>query len=307
MNPLVLHSAAVLITWMFAGSGPAIAAPPGDGADERPASSLQFGVDGLPAKVGAEQVAQATPEAVDPAGGGESAAAPGTGGGETPGSDYNWSFADYQFQSVEDELSAHPELGPRTMSDLSPQALEIRRAELIAQTRRVMPVIPPQARQFVYAWMGMMSPMSLRDMFNWFTYKVKAKKGLTVDEIIESMDIKANELNFKKVGHNEVWKDVAAITGQATTRVEVLSYCDAMVGRRMLDISPEFGVWIPCRITVYEDANGDVWIMTLDWDMRWLNTAWHPDSRLNEQLRQDGLRIRQAMEAIMQAGATGAW
>jgi uncharacterized protein (DUF302 family) len=89
--------------------------------------------------------------------------------------------------------------------------------------------------------------------------------------------------------------------------VEILQYCDAAVGRRMLDYSPEFVIFIPCRIAVIEDASGDIWLMTMDWDVSWLAMAWHPDSKLNDQLKNDAVRIRDAMEQIMQAGAKGEW
>ena len=45
----------------------------------------------------------------------------------------------------------------------------------------------------------------------------------------------------------------------------------------------------------------------LDWDVSWLAKAWHPDTQLPEQLKQDAIRIRDAMEEIMNAGAKGEW
>jgi len=214
---------------------------------------------------------------------------------------------DSQFSSLEDELAPHPELGPRTLLDMSPEAREIRMRELMGKSRRPMQSYPPQSKQAMYDMMAASSPMSIRDMFNWMTWKIKAKEGVTFEDIVETMDLKANELNFKKVGHNQIWLDVAANTGQPTTRVEVLSYCDAVIGRRMMDISPEFSVFIPCRITVYEDYNGDLWLMTMDWDVAWMRYASHPESRVSAQLIKDGIRIRNVMTEIMEAAASGEW
>lgn len=215
--------------------------------------------------------------------------------------------SDSGFSSLEDELAPHPELGPRTLWDMSPEAREIRTRELIGRSRRPMPSYSPQAKQSMYDMMAASSPMSIRDMLNWMTWKVKAKEGVTFEDILETMDLKANELNFKKVGHNQLWLDVAANTGKPTTRVEVLSYCDAVIGRRMMDISPEFSAFIPCRITVYEDYNGDLWLMTMDWDVAWLRYVSHPDSRLNAQLIKDGIHIRNVMTEIMESAAAGEW
>ena len=193
------------------------------------------------------------------------------------------------------------------MSVLSPEAQRVLRDRMMSQSRRVLPPVPPQAKKNLYDQAAGFSSLSMRELFNFMTAKKKVNEGVTFDEVVESMDIKANDINFKKVGHNMFWKDVAASTGVPTTRVEVLQYCDAEVGRRMLDYSPEFVIFIPCRIAVYEDANGDIWLMTLDWDVSWLARAWHPDSRLGEQLVKDAVRIRDAMEQIMQAGATAQW
>ena len=209
--------------------------------------------------------------------------------------------------TVEEELKPQPQLGDRDMSVLSPEADKILRERYMKESNRVMPPVPRETKKAMFDQMLAATPMSMRDLFNFMTAKRKAKKGLKFNEILEAMELKANDVNFKKVGHNKFWKDVSAITGLPTTRIEVLQFCDAMVGRRMLNYSPEFVVFIPCRIAVYEDANGDIWLMTLDWDVSWLARAWHPDSTLPKELVEDAKRIRDAMDAIMNAGANGEW
>lgn len=210
-------------------------------------------------------------------------------------------------ESVQDELQPRPELGARLLSDMSEQAQSIRRQELIATSHRVMPSMSREQKQQIYNSMVSASGMSMLELFNFMTAKKQVADEISFDEVIESMEIKANDVNFKKVGHSKIWQDVSAISGLPALRVEVLQFCDAIVGRRMLDFSPEFAIFIPCRITVMEDATGDIWIMTLDWDATWLSMAWHPDSQLTDQLKEDAIRIRDAMEQIMHAGATGQW
>jgi len=199
------------------------------------------------------------------------------------------------------------EAGPRLLEDLSPAAQKIRRQQLMQQSNRVMPPVPAAQKKQFYDQMVAASSLSMRELFNFMTDKVKADPGLSFDDIIEAMELKANDVNFKKVGHNEFWKDVSAISGQPTLRIEILQFCDAIVGRRMLDFSPEFSIFIPCRITVMEDANGDIWLMTLDWNVSWLARAWQPGSQLDPDLVQDAIRIRDAMTEIMRAGASGEW
>ena len=205
------------------------------------------------------------------------------------------------------ELESQPELGARLVTDLSEEAQKIRRQQLLQVTKPVLPEIPSFVKNNMFTTMMASSPMSMREMFNFMAAKKKAAEELTFDDVIEAMDLKANEVNFKKVGHNKIWQDVGAISGLPTLRVEILQYCDAMVGRKILNYSPEFVIFLPCRIAVLEDAQGDIWIMTLDWNVSWLAMAWHPDSQLDAELKEDAVRIRDAMEQIMTAGASGDW
>ena len=93
--------------------------------------------------------------------------------------------------------------------------------------------------------------------------------------------------------------------GKPTPRVEVYSFCDAIVARELLDYSLEFVIFLPCRIAVVEDANGRIWLAMLDWDVSWIDTTPNPN-RIPESLRQAASRLRQGMEQIIQAGASGA-
>ena len=206
-----------------------------------------------------------------------------------------------------EELRAQPEAGARLLSDMSEEAQAHRRKELAKTVNPVMAPVSPEIKKQIYDQLSSISGMSMRQLFNFMTAKVKAAEGVEFDEIIEAMEIKANEVNFKKVGHNKFWKDVGAITGEPALRVEILQFCDAIVGRKMLDFSPEFSIFIPCRISVVEQPDGSIWLMTLDWDVSWLAMAWQKGSKLPEELRQDAARIRDGMAAIMEAGANAEW
>lgn len=165
-------------------------------------------------------------------------------------------------------------------------------------------VISAEAKMAAMQSMMMGNPFSLRQMINMMVAKKKAVDGLSFDEVIESMDLRANLLNMKKVGHNTPSAVIEATTGEPTPRLEMVSYCDIPTMRTILDYVPEFGVFVPCRITVLEDAAGDIWIMTMDWDVRWLDTAPNP-TRISKELRDAAIYVRESLESIMEAGANG--
>lgn len=165
--------------------------------------------------------------------------------------------------------------------------------------------ISPEARASFITSMMAINPFSMQDMIAMMAVKYPAKEGLKFDEVVEAMKLKANELNFKYVGHNPMWKDIVAITGQTDTpRVEFFSFCDALVARELLDISLEFAVFLPCRVAVVEDANRKIWLLTLDWDVRWLDTSKNPN-QMSAKLRDGAVKIREAIDKIMRAGASG--
>jgi hypothetical protein len=206
-----------------------------------------------------------------------------------------------------EELRPQVEAGPRLLSDMSEEAQAYRRKELAKTVNPVMDPVPRKLKKQLYDQLSTISGMSMRQLFNFMTAKKKVAEGVEFDDVIEAMEIKANEVNFKKVGHNLFWKDIGAITGEPALRVEILQFCDASVGRRMLDFSPEFAIFIPCRISVVEQPDGSIWLMTLDWDVSWLAMAWREGSSLPEDLKQDAIRVRDAMTEIMEAGANAEW
>jgi uncharacterized protein (DUF302 family) len=84
----------------------------------------------------------------------------------------------------------------------------------------------------------------------------------------------------------------------------VHSYCDIAVGRDLLKISPEFLVFLPCRIAIMEDANKDIWVMMLDWNMDWV-AGYEGSMAITPELAKGANDIRRKMEDIMRAAANG--
>lgn len=171
------------------------------------------------------------------------------------------------------------------------------------------PAVPPEVkRQMMQMMMPMMTNMmrmSMPDAMNWMAHKIKAKPGLKFEDVLESMNLRANQLNFKHVGENLMYKDFQAVLGDMEApRIEVHSYCDIAVGRELLKISPEFVVFLPCRIVVMEDANKEIWVLMLDWNMDWVS-GYEDQMSITPELAKGAKILRDKMDSIMQAGANG--
>ena len=70
----------------------------------------------------------------------------------------------------------------------------------------------------------------------------------------------------------------------------------------MLEYRDQYSGFMPCRIALVEDKSGRLWLYSMNLDI-----MIHGGKQLPEDLKQDARRIRDAMEAIMNAGATGDW
>ncbi len=160
--------------------------------------------------------------------------------------------------------------------------------------------------------MGQMIPMmsgagkmDAKDMMILMSTKYKAKAGVSFDEVVQSMALRANSLNMKLVGHNPMWKDFEAVLGDKDRpRIEVFHYCDIAAGRALLKFAPEAIVYLPCRVAVIEDDQKQVWVLTLDWDTAWLNSI-SGHMGVPDDLTKAAQDIRSKLDDMMKAAANG--
>ena len=170
-------------------------------------------------------------------------------------------------------------------------------------------VIPPEEKEKLMKqmmpMMNLVTRMDVKDVMNLMTIKYQAKEGLSFDDVVESMKLRANQLNFKMVGHSPMWKDIQAVLGDTSApRMEVFHYCDIAAGREVMKYAPESIVFLPCRIAVMEDADKKIWVLTLDWNTSWLDSI-SGKMGAPDQLMIYAKDIRDKMDVIMRAAADG--
>lgn len=147
--------------------------------------------------------------------------------------------------------------------------------------------------------------MGMPDAMNYFARKYKAKPGLSFDDVRDSLFLRANQLNMKKVGENLMWKDFQAVLNdQDAPRIEVYSFCDIAVGRDLLKLSPEFIVFLPCRVAIMEDADKAIWVLMLDWNLDWV-AGYEQKLGLTGELIKGASDINKRLDEMMRAAANG--
>ncbi len=128
--------------------------------------------------------------------------------------------------------------------------------------------------------------------------KCKLVEGVSADDAIESMKLRANFLNFKMVGHMPLSEQVKANGGESN-RMEIFQFCDANIAAQMVKHSMAFAGYLPCRISVVEDDAGQAWLITLNMDKTM------GDASLPKQLQGLGLKVRNNIYSIISAGTEG--
>ncbi len=123
-------------------------------------------------------------------------------------------------------------------------------------------------------------------------------EGVTLDDAIASMKLRANTLNFKLVADLPLSEQVKAM-GEASKHMQILAFCDALIAKRMVEYNKIFAGFLPCRIALIEDSAGKGWIITTNMDMMLHAVELPPD------LQKLAQQVRDSIYSIVDAGVKG--
>ena len=132
-------------------------------------------------------------------------------------------------------------------------------------------------------------------------WKFKVADGLTPEDVEQSLKVVANELNFKNVGEDlPLYQEVSALSGKDYRFVKIYMFCNALTAAKMLDYSDAFSAFLPCRITLIEDPDGQLWLYTLNMDL-----MIYGGKPLPPELKEEALKVKEIVWEIMERGAQG--
>lgn len=124
-------------------------------------------------------------------------------------------------------------------------------------------------------------------------------EGVSMEDAIESMKLRANALNFKLVAELPLSKQVEAMTGTPQRRMTIYQFCDAMTAKQLLELNPAFAAFLPCRVALIEDEQGKGRIIMLNMD------TMIKAAKLPPELKRKAEEVRDNLLSIMIAGANG--
>lgn len=128
--------------------------------------------------------------------------------------------------------------------------------------------------------------------------RVQVQQGVSFDDAVESLKLRTNQHNLKHVGSSPLYKEIEALTGKPSRRMEIFSFCDGLVAQQMIATDPLMISFMPCRISIVEDEQGNRWIISMMIG-RAMMRALPPEVRKNAQ------RIMDAMKDSMLAASNG--
>ena len=131
-------------------------------------------------------------------------------------------------------------------------------------------------------------------------WMIPVEEGFSVEEVEETLRFVANELNMRNVGELPLYREVRSLTGEPFPFLTIYMFCDPMTAARMVTYSMAFAAYLPCRIILQEDADGRLWLSTLNLDL-----MIHGGRPLPAELREEALFIRDGLLEIMQRAASG--
>ena len=129
--------------------------------------------------------------------------------------------------------------------------------------------------------------------------KVKINDDVSTDDAIDNMREIAADNNFLVVGDAKMSINSSIKTPGGKRYIRILSFCAPSVAEQFIGYSEAFGAFMPCRILIVEDDEGNRWLYTMSMELMLYGGKPLPDDMMEM-----ALKVRGLMYGMMDAAAT---
>jgi len=129
--------------------------------------------------------------------------------------------------------------------------------------------------------------------------KVKIDPDVSTEDVIESMKSIATDANMLQVGDSRMADELDA-KGNRQRYVRIIHYCSPSIAKLFIDYTESFGAFMPCRILIVEDDNGDRWLITMAMELMLFGGHTLPPEMMKK-----AEHVRDTMYKMMDLGAKG--
>lgn len=133
-------------------------------------------------------------------------------------------------------------------------------------------------------------------------WRRRVDEGLSFEEVEESIRSVAAAENIRAVGELPLGDQVALMRDEDWRKLGIYLYCNPLTAAKMVEYSPAYSAWLPCRVALVEDAAGVLWLYSIDMDM-----MIHGGKPLPEALRSEALHVKEVILAILDGAAEGSF
>jgi len=131
-------------------------------------------------------------------------------------------------------------------------------------------------------------------------WKRKVADGLTFEDVDESVQSMAQAENIRDVGQLPLGEQVSLMQGEEWRKLKIYLYCNPLTAAKMVEVSEAYSAYLPCRVSLVEDENGELWLYSLDMDM-----MIHGGKPLPPELLEEALHVKKVILAILDGAAEG--
>ncbi len=129
--------------------------------------------------------------------------------------------------------------------------------------------------------------------------KVKINPEVSTEEVIESMRSIATDANMLQVGDSRMAEKYDH-AGKRQRYVRIIHYCAPNIAKTFIDYSLAYGAFMPCRILIVEDDNGERWLVTMAMELMLFGGHTLPPEMMKK-----AEHVRDTMYKMMDLAAEG--
>ena len=129
--------------------------------------------------------------------------------------------------------------------------------------------------------------------------RVRINDEVSTEDAIENMRSIAEENNFLVVGDAKMAIKSSIKDPDGKRYIRILSFCAPSIAEKFIGYSESFGAFMPCRILIVEDDEGNRWLYTMAMELMLYGGKPLPDDMLKM-----AEEVRGLMYGMMDAAAT---
>ena len=129
--------------------------------------------------------------------------------------------------------------------------------------------------------------------------KVRINDDVSTEDAIDTMRSIAEENNFLVVGDAKMSIKSSITAPDGKRYIRILSFCAPSIAEEFIGYSESFGAFMPCRILIVEDDEGNRWLYTMAMELMLYGGKPLPDDMLKM-----AEQVRGLMYGMMDAAAT---